>query len=167
MMKLRRENEQHTIDTVFTLSLLCVFAATALLSVILGARIYRQVVTDTQNHYTNRTALNYISEKIRQQDGQGSISVEIQENVPVLTMRDTSSESSYVTRLYLYDGYLKELYSREEDVLSLSSGQNIVELSSLFMEEVTPGLFHFQVTDETGNTEELYLTVSSLEEVAS
>ena len=167
MMKLRRENEQHTIDTVFTLSLLCVFAATALLSVILGARIYRQVVTDTQNHYTNRTALNYISEKIRQQDGQGSISVEIQENVPVLTMRDTSSESSYVTRLYLYDGYLKELYSREEDVLSLSSGQNIVELSSLFMEEVTPGLFHFQVTAETGNTEELYLTVSSLGEVTS
>ena len=54
-------NQKHFIDVLFTLGLLCVFAASALAVVLIGAHVYKTTAADMDANYTTRTSLSYIA----------------------------------------------------------------------------------------------------------
>ena len=62
-----RQHQNHFIDVLFTLGLLCVFTASALAVVLIGAHVYQSTAEDMDANYRPATSLSYMAEKIRQQ----------------------------------------------------------------------------------------------------
>lgn len=67
-MKKNWKNQGHIVDFFFTLSLFCLFAASALIVVIIGSGVYRNTTVQMEENYVARTALSYVAEKVRQHD---------------------------------------------------------------------------------------------------
>ena len=109
-------------------ALLCgLFFLFAMSVILLGTNLYRGIVADTDERYTQRTALSYIMNQARQYDLTGGISVEAFGDDDVLALR----EGGYVTRLYCYDGQLCSLYTEESLLLQPEHGVAVLPLDSL------------------------------------
>ena len=73
----KKRLRQHTIDFIFPIALFFVFAASSLVVLILSANIYRNITEHSRSIFTTRTCLSYITEKIRQNDENGTESIYI------------------------------------------------------------------------------------------
>ena len=74
MLELKKTPE-HTIDRVFLLALLALFAATAFLVVSIGAKQYHSIADSMTANYETRTVSSYLEEKMNQNDVAGSVAV--------------------------------------------------------------------------------------------
>ena len=63
---LQLENSSRKIDTVFIVSLFVMFAITAILLILIGARQYRFTADSMNRNYEIRTASSYLTEKVHQ-----------------------------------------------------------------------------------------------------
>ncbi len=154
-------NRQHTVDSLFTLSLLGVFAISALLVTVFGANTYEKIVSASRKTYESTTALSYVREKIRQNDAAGCISVERLEDTDVLSLKSSVNGRSYITYVYYQDGMLRELYQQEGYDLPLSAGQGILKVHGLSMEQVSDSLLRFTAIDEDGSESEITVALNS------
>lgn len=153
---------KHIIDLIFPIALLFVFATSSLVVLILAANIYASTTNQIQANDQNRTSLSYISQKMRQSDQNGGISVEDFEGVSCLTIRSTLDDKVYITYIYEYDGKLKELFINDGAKVSLDSGKDIMDIDSLSMHEKENGLFTFHSTDKKGNEDSLIISERSM-----
>ena len=146
-------------DSIFVLLLITLFAATSFLLILIGAKQYR-FVTDTMNkNYETRTTSSYLTEKIRQSDSFGAITVTTLEGVPALSITTIENDVSYITYIYYYEGALRELIVTEHSVFALSSGQKIMELQEFIPTFISNSLLCIQVTNTSSYTETLYFTI--------
>ena len=145
------KREKSIVDILFILALFCAFLVSALFIVLFGAKIYRSTVADMETNFTSRTALSYITEKMRQHDTVGAASVTFIDEQPVLILNQENDGVDYCTYLFSYDGYLKEITAKESFDFDLSSGQNILALSAFTAEEISDSLYQFKITDIDGN----------------
>lgn len=150
-------SKEHVIDIVFTLSLFCVFAASALFVVLIGSNVYRSTAGQMAENNSSHTALSYISEKIRQADGTGDISITSLSGTDALALKTQYEGQDYITYIYEDHSELKELFAKADSAVSASSGQSITDITSLNMEEVRDGLYHFAVSTEDGDRIDLYI----------
>lgn len=156
-------SRQHTVDSLFTLSLLGVFAISALLVTVFGANTYEKIVAKSSYLYESGTSLSYIREKIRQNDTAGGVFITQVEGTDVLCLKSSVADRSYLTYIYFLDGSLRELYQQEGYDLPLSAGQQILSVHDLSMEQLSDSLLHFCVTDESGAESEITLQVNSVQ----
>ncbi len=159
-MKRRTEEPgRHIVDILFVLALFAVFAASALMLVIIGANVYQQTVSDMDTHYAERTAYAYVSEKLRQNDTADAVSIGQLDGVPALILTEEINGESFCTYLYLYDGYLKELFVRKDSFSGdniLTAGQNILPLSSFSVEYAGDRLVKLSMDTGSGHVMTLY-----------
>ena len=160
--------ERHfVVDILFVLALFGVFAVSALVLVTIGADIYQHTVNDMNTNYDSRTAIAYITEKIRQSDcvlsdGTPAVSIGTLEQTPALILTDELDGEYYCTYLYLHDGWLRELYMRQGAYLGDNmedAGKNILELESLSYEQAAPNLLRVTMCMPDGNTKDLALSL--------
>ena len=71
----RNPARKHSTDILFVLVLFLVFTSSALAVILLGARVYQSTSSRMESNYNVRTALAYVSEKIRQNDESGAVSL--------------------------------------------------------------------------------------------
>ena len=76
------KQKNHVVDLLFSLALFCVFAASALTIVIMGADVYQKSVNDMNRNSTIRTSLSYLSEKIHQNDAENAIRIDQLNDLP-------------------------------------------------------------------------------------
>lgn len=157
-MNQRIENN-HIIDLLFTLALFCVFAASALFVVVIGANVYQTTVKQMNDNYASRTSLSYIAEKIRQNDTACDITLGQVEGLSSLILHQTYEETDLYTYIYVQDGFLKELFIRGNQTPQADAGQSIMSVSSLTMEQVDSDLFRFTSTNEDNISSQLYVHV--------
>ena len=158
MRRNREEPNRHIVDILFVLALFVVFAASALMLVTIGANIYKQNVVNMSTNFTKRTAYSYLTEKLRQNDTTNAVSIGELEGIKALVLSQQIDGTEYVTYLYLYDGYLKELYVRKDSFSGsalLSAGQDILALTSFHMEEASHHLI--KLTLDTGDQEPIII----------
>lgn len=158
MRQKREEPNKHIVDVLFVLALFGVFAASALMLVTIGANVYKQNVANMSTNFTKRTAFSYLSEKLRQNDTADAVSLGELEGIKALVLSQEIDGTDYATYLYLYDGYLKELYVRKDSFTGselLSAGQDILALDSFHMEELSNHLI--MLTMDTGDQEPITL----------
>lgn len=141
---------RHVIDLVFPISLLFVFAVSALGILILGADIYASANNRLRANDENRTALSYIAEKIRQNDKEGGITLASIDGVSCLAMSAVYNEVPCTTYIYEYEGMLKELFINDGIPVTLKNGKDIMELSSLSIEQLEDHIYLFTATDSEG-----------------
>ena len=143
----RRVDNRHTVDMLFVIALLFLFAMGALMLIALGSSIYKRSVTTLSENYDRRTAYAYITEKLRQYDVEGNINTDIFNKSGALRIDTTIGAVDYVTYLYEYEGALMELFSRA-DVNNLlpESGQKIMDINDLVITKKGDGILVISIT---------------------
>lgn len=159
---LRLDNRRSTkIDSVFVIALFTMFAVTAFLLILIGAKQYQHTADTMDANYESRTISSYLTEKIRQSDSQGMISVTELEGTPALTLYATENDVNYITYIYYYDNALREIVVNESSVFSLSSGQEIIETGDFEVVLVHDNLLKITITTTAEKTQTLFLPIHS------
>ena len=139
--------------TVFLLCALFFFLAISL--TLMGSGVYRSVAAASEKQYTLRTALSYLTNQVRAGDTQGALYLSTFGDGDALLRLETDADGfSYDTRLYVYDGWLRELYKPSDLELLPEDGTPILELSALEIEPQENCLL-FTFTDPDGQTAQI------------
>lgn len=159
-MKHLREH-RHVVDFLFPLALFFVLTASSVALVVLASGIYSRQVTDSEDSFSSRTALSYVTEKLHQSDSYDAVDAGFFDGQDAIIIHQTYSDQGYVTYLYQYDGYLRELFIREDVAASASDGREILAVSDFHFEESEKGLFHLYCTNNDGSVSDTYVSIKS------
>jgi len=132
-----------------TFLLLCLFALCAAVAVLAGARVYRGVAQRGAAADDSRRAVRYLSTRIHQ--SQEPVEVGTFGENEALILRDQVDGQRYITRIYCYEGYLRELYTPEAGEFSPADGEKLFPLESLSFRE-SEALLRITVTLEEDYT---------------
>ncbi|MBQ9513072.1 MAG: DUF4860 domain-containing protein [Lachnospiraceae bacterium] len=150
----------HKVQTIAVVLLLLMFAFASLLLIALGASVYEKNVTDMQEVSKDRTALAYVTQKVRQADAKGSIRCgafpvpwESSYHSDALIFTKEIRGENYDTYLYAYDGSLCELTVRQGSDITPDMGAPILPAEALIVreDEAITGLLHIGIATITDN----------------
>ena len=113
---------------VLALLTLTVFALCVLLVLLTGASCYRGLVDRGEDSYARRTALQYLTTRVRQAE---RVEIGEFEGCKALILEETVEGECYTTRVYCYDGWLRELYTVPGAQLPPKAGAEILEGKTL------------------------------------
>ncbi|MHC1724016.1 MAG: DUF4860 domain-containing protein [Aminipila sp.] len=154
-------NKRQSVQFLFTMVLLFSLGISALFTILFGARIYENIGDRMNENFSSTTALSYISNKVKQNDKAGMISVENLEGVQTLKLVEVYDEEVYNTLIYCRDGKLKELYCKADSGLTLDDGIDIMELQGMSFEMIDQNLLKIQTLGDNTN----YILLSLRSEV--
>ena len=154
-----RSEKQHAIDFIFPIALFFVFIASSLIVVLLAASGYQKTVEGFDSHYKSRTSLDYVTEKIRQGDEKGAVSIGTFDGRQSLIIRQSYDGQDYVTYTYEDEGFIKELFIQEGAEASASAGTAILEASSFDLSLDSDGCFRLSVQTPDGREESAVVMV--------
>ncbi len=155
------------VDFLFILALFGAFAITALFVVLFGARIYNNTVSNMNTNFQKRTAMSYITEKIRSHDYTGGADVSDIDNDDdgdghsVLKLYQEIGDKRYVTYLFVADGYLREFTADEAYDFDYRTGTDILAINDFSVKKENEGLYRFDITDTNGENTEFFVTMYS------
>ena len=160
---MKRMVERHHIGWLAVLLLFCVFAGSILMVLLMGARDYQRLTERDRRGFDQRTAVQYLASRVRAADRVQGVAVgpfdgENQEQT--LFLYETVDGERYYTRVYCYDGYLRELFAGEGDSFSPEDGERILEAQQLKL-NMTDHVLDLSVTAGDGTELELSLTLRS------
>jgi len=159
---MKHMNERrHVIDFLFPLALFFVLTATSVALVVLASGIYSRQIRDSEDSFSSRTALSYVTEKLHQSDENGSIDAGTFDGQDAIIIHQTYGDQPYITYLYQYDGYLRELFIREDVSASASDGRKILATDDFGFKKSDDGLFHLYCTNKDGSVSDTYVSVKS------
>lgn len=125
-MSMNKTNSKFT--DLLALLVFAVFALCVLLVLLTGAKTYRALVQQGGERYAARTAAQYVSTRIRQAS---QVQVEDFQGCPALALGEIIDEECYVTYIYCYEGFLRELFCAESADLSPEDGEKVLEAEKL------------------------------------
>lgn len=159
---LRLDNRRSTkIDSVFVIALFTMFAVTAFLLILIGAKQYQHTADTMDANYESRTISSYLTEKIRQNDSQGKVRITEIEGIHALALETIENDVTYITYIYYYDNALREIVVNAQSVFSLGSGQEIIKTGGFTAELVKDNLIKITVTTTEDQKETLFLPLHS------
>lgn len=151
----------HSVDLLFTVSLFFVFAFCAVSVIVLGAGVYRSAAQSLEEQFSARTALSYVSEKIRRCDTPEAVSVEESGEGSILRVDTTEEGKEYSTYIYCREGWLCELFLPSERKFSPEAGQQLLELSGFSVSWASEDLLDVVCTDKSGQASRVSLCLRS------
>ena len=157
-MKTSGNETHHIVDILFVIALLCFFAVSAMMLIILGANIYKNTVSHMSENFDSRTSYAYIVQKIRQHDEAGAVSAGSFDGKPSIIMTDDVDGISYTTYLYESDGYICELLSRSDQDMNADSGTKIMPVKEFDIEKENDCLYHIKIKNSSGTNVEMYIS---------
>ena len=157
--------------SLLALLLLLVFAVCVLSVLLTGADTYQALTKRDQDSYDRRTAAQYLATRVRQAHQTGGVTAADFQGCDALELTDIIDGELYVTRIYCYDGYLRELFSAAEAPMTPADGEKVLEARALtvqWLDQDAGGrLLTAQLTNTNGTTEQVVLAVRGGEEAAS
>ena len=152
-----KNESRHMVDVLFVLTLFCVFAVCSILLIAVGAKVYQNTLNSMETHFTSTTSLSYITEKIRQNDYAGRITIEEFGGNDAIVLSTEYNGEEYCTYIYSYAGQLKELFTKKDITLSPEAGRNILEISEFSVSEAENGLFEITLVDASHRSETILI----------
>lgn len=151
------------ISDVFPILLFLVFTLSALGIVLASVQIYQKILQRAEQSYDTETAVAYLTEKFRNHDAEGSIKIDAFMGHDAVLIEENVKDVPFVTYIYAYDGYLRELYVEKEMLGGCveDSGTRILEMKSFDAEMMSDDLAHLKFTDENGGSTETFLSIRS------
>ncbi len=159
----RKIKQQHSIDILFLLVIFLLFAFSGATLLVLATHFYQSTVARSEENSSARVAAAYVREVLHQNDSSEACNISEFDGTSCLRI---PQEEDYVLYLYYYDGELKELYTKEDAVVSAGNGQKILELQSFSIEEIATGVFEMECEDSLGNFERVIVSHKSSERSA-
>lgn len=115
-------------SALITALVFVVFALCVMMVLLLGAGVYQRLAERAETPFSDRVPAQYLSTRIRQAQ---SVSVEPFHGGQALALTETLEGETYITRVYLYQGYLWELYSEADAELEPEDGEKLLPLQTL------------------------------------
>ena len=162
--------QKYHMDSLAALLLFGVFAVCVLSVLLLGADAYRRLTERDQAAYDRRTAVQYLATKVRQADACRGITVGNFTDSPWQATQDTlflSEEidgETYLTRIYYYDGYIRELFGEAGEVFAKEDGEKVLAARNLTFSNGPGSQILAVVTDSSGESTRLFWNLRSEEE---
>ena len=155
---MKRIKQPQIVDFLFTAALLGLFAISAIFVVFFGARVYENINAGVNHNFTSRTAISYITEKLRQRDSEGTATITVINDINTIHLIKKTDEILENTYIYSDDGYLKEITLHDEGKPNLKQGIPIMELQKFDVKEIAGGVFSITVVDNEGNYDTAYMS---------
>lgn len=150
--------QTHRVNGVLMLVVYGIFALFSLLLVVVGARVYRNIVSTGQKNMQTRAAFSYVAGKLRMSTRPaGSLELREENDITILVL-GTPTEG-YETRIFYYDGAIRELYQASDQEFVPEMGEKIVDASDFCIEITGEGNLLLKVTDLEGRTRSLHLYI--------
>ncbi len=144
------KSKGHSVDIIFMLLLFSVFAISSLMVILIGANVYQNIVGDMDDNNEVRASLAYISNKVKLNNAEDAIAIEIVDDTAVLTI---DGEFEDKTCIYFYEGSLREALIPEQDTVVVGeSGFEIISLKDFKMSYISDSLIEFSVTANGGES---------------
>ena len=125
------KEKRSKLTDLLALTVFAVFALCVLLVLLSGAKVYRGLVQRGEENFAARTAARYVTMRVRQAR---TVTVGDFEGCEALVIPENADGATYLTRLYVYDGHIRELYCAENAALSPADGENILPADSLHVD---------------------------------
>ncbi len=162
---MRERVKQMDMGGLLALVLFAVFAVCVLSVLLTGADAYRGLTERDRAAYGQRTAAQYLATRVRQADRAGSVRVETFQGCDALVYQEDVGGEAYLTRVYCYDGYLRELFTAAGADMAPEDGQQVLAAQALELRR-TGGTIQAALTDAQGHTLQLTLALRSGEEAS-
>ena len=165
---MRKRNGKRNISSILVLVLFAVFAMCILSVLLTGADTYRLLTQRDQTSYDRRTAAQYITTKIRQNDTDNMLFVgDFETGLPddqgnTLYLNELADGAEYCTRLYCHEGYLRELFSRSGGGFSPEDGEMVLPAQSIHF-AMNDHFLTIELTHPDGQAEQFVLALRSRE----
>ncbi len=153
-----------TISVVFVVSLFLLYTAGSLILAIIGTEVYADSADVSEKNYNMRTSLFYLTEKVRQSEGDTQIRTDSVFGGDALVIREEIGDYTFDTYIYIEDGYLCELSIIADTEVTEDIGQRIMELSALELSLSDDGVLFVEITDGSGNKFDTNLFLECYEE---
>lgn len=145
-MNVKKQN--HTIDTVFIITMFLVFVMSTFFVVATGADIYKNISNSIEKRFNETTSLSYISNKILSYNERGRIYISKLGNIQTLTLEQSINNEEYITILYYNNGKLMELSCKKNENFSEGDGTEILDISGLEFEYISSNLLRITVYND-------------------
>ena len=154
------EKRRHTLDVLFPLGLLAIYALAAAGAVLLAAHSYRSSLTRADRDFGCTTALAYVVEKLRAGDEAEAVRVDALGDCPALVLCVNREGSWYDTYIYCYGGSLRELMVKRELTPQPDMGRALLELEQFQPQWAADGLLRL-VCAHQGETDTRYVNLKA------
>lgn len=159
-----KQRKSYQMDGLLALLLFVVFAVCILSVLLAGANAYHRLTDRDRASYTTRTAVQYLSTRVRQADCADTVRVAPfgtgSDAVRALVLTDEIEGTPYETRVYCYDGYIRELFSAAGEPLTPADGEKVLEAQSLDF-RMEGALLTAEIIAADGTAERAVLTLRS------
>ncbi len=153
----------HAITGVFIFLLLGLFAVFSTIMVLMGAKAYRETVDRADKHNSARIASSYLRSMLRSDDESDALLIEELDGIRSITLMNTYDFESYATRIYVYEGMLRELFTEADVPFDPSWGDTVCEAESMTA-EMRDGLLHVTITANGAESEVFYAPRTAMAE---
>ncbi len=120
-----KSGPSHAISGVFVFLLLGIFAVFSTVMVLLGAKAYKATADRASEHNASRIANSYIRSMVRGDDGGEGLRVEEIDGLNTVTLVYNYDGEEYLTRIYVYDGMLRELFTEAASDFEPENGEAV------------------------------------------
>ena len=148
-------NRKHTVDTLFVFLLYGLFALFSLLLILIGARVYKRTVENTEARGDVRASLSYVANKVRASD---RASLETRDGLSVLVLTQEFEGDLFETYIYYTGGVLREWLAEAGTPFSPEKGETVASLSSFSIEE-EDGLLAVTTAGRDGRSHTLHIAL--------
>jgi hypothetical protein len=128
---MRRDYTERSVSALAALLLLAVFALGILWVLLSGAGAYRRLTQRDAQSYENRTCAQYVVTRLRQAAGAQAVSLSSFGEGDALLITEQVDGQDYVTRIYCYDGWLRELFAADGLDFAPEDGEKVLQASQL------------------------------------
>ena len=125
------KSNDRKIENLVSPLLFAIFAFCILFVLLTGAQAYRAVTERDNAAFDSRTAVQYISTRIRSGDESGMLEVGELDGCSALILTERTEGITYCTYVYAYEGYLCELFTAEGSNLGALDGEPLFPLENL------------------------------------
>lgn len=151
--------KSHVISQAFVFLLLGVFAVFSTLMVLLGARLYREIVDQTEMHNTRRVLYSYVNNAVRGNNAADIIRTENIDGVETLVFDWFVDDEHYETKVYCHEGTLRELFSEGGQTFAPDYGE-IICRAEAFRPELDGSMLKLYIEDAEGRVRTLHMALT-------
>ena len=146
------------ISGFFVFLILSVFVAFSMFVMLLGAGAYHSARMRARETGDYRILTGCIRTLIRTGDGFAGISVRREADVPVLVLDEPYGDMHYLTRVYVWDGWLRESFTDGEMPFDPGSGEKLCPALG-FEADLENGLLDVRLMDAQGTWNEVSMVI--------
>ena len=127
--------KKNHLGSVLVLLVFAVFVVSVMLVLLTGADVVQRLKERDDRSYEHRTVIQYLTTRVRQADENGMVSVRDFGGQDALVLGQLIEDERYETLVYVYDGYLRELFVEAGLEIDAEFGEMILPVQSATFED--------------------------------